>query len=574
MRPLIVILILTITLSVFPHVATAADQPQWGQPNSRNMVSDEKGLPDGFDPGTRNQQTGQIELPGGSNVRWVARLGNQSYGSPIVAGGRVFVGTNNDAPRDPAIQGDRGVLMCFDEKTGRFLWQLVVPKLDEIKWADWQYIGLTSPPTVEGDLAYLVSNRCEALCLDMRGAVKWRFDMPAELGVRPHNGSNCSILIRGNLLYVCTSNGCDWTHNQVANPKAPSVVVLDKRTGKLVARDDFGIGADIIHGQWSSLALGAVTGGLSQSSSATGGLSRFSGHRGEAVVGENGTVPLSSANRTLLFFGAGNGWMYAFEALDPTSGGLSQFSSDENGTVPLLLKNVWRFNGHPLAQTQDNVPLEHCHDTHSYEVTAMSVFYQQRVYVTFTQEPYHNMMQGRLTCLDATKTGNVTRSGCEKMGTGSVPTRINPVETPSAEVPVPILSQPRSAIRWSYDKIGASVSTVAIADGLVYAAGFDGRLHCLDAETGECYWVHEAGKPIWGSPLVADGKVYLGTGAQVLWVLAAGKQPKVINRIRMRDGVYTTPTAANGTLWVVTNRHLYAVGRGQGSGDKGQGKEK
>ena len=56
-----------------------------------------------------------------------------------------------------------------------------------------------------------------------------------------------------------------------------------------------------------------------------------------------------------------------------------------------------------------------------------------------------------------------------------------------------------------------------------------------------------------------------------LWVLAAGKQPKVINRIRMRDGVYTTPTAANGTLFVATNRHLYAVGGGQGAGDRGQG---
>jgi len=68
------------------------------------------------------------------------------------------------------------------------------------------------------------------------------------------------------------------------------------------------------------------------------------------------------------------------------------------------------------------------------------------------------------------------------------------------------------------------------------------------------------GKPIRGSPLAADGKVHLGTGAQVLWVLAAGKQPKVVNRIRMRDGVYTTPTAANDMLWIVTNEHLYAVG--------------
>jgi outer membrane protein assembly factor BamB len=464
--------------------ALAADQPQWGQRDSRNMVSDEKGLPNGFDPGTRNKN-GEIDLPPRSNVKWVARLGNQSYGSPVVAGGRVLVGTNNEAPRDSSIQGDRGVLMCFDEKSGALLWQLAVPKLEEIKWSDWYYIGLTSPPTVEGDRAYVVTNRCEVLCLDLRGKSQtiWRFNMPAELGVRPHNGSNCSILVRGDLLYVCTSNGVDWTHNQVANPKAPSVIVLNKQTGKLVARDQFGIGADIIHGQWSSLALGAVAG------------------------------------RPRLFFGAGNGCMYAFDALDHVA--------PPADSMPRSLKAVWQFNGHPLAQTQDHPPLEHCHDTHSYEVTASPVFYRNRVYTVFTQEPFHGMKNGWLTCLDATRSGDITRSG----------------------------------IVWSYDKIGASISTVAIHDGLVYAAGFDGRLHCLDAETGHCYWIHDAGKPIWGSPLVADGKVYLGTGAAVFWVLAAGRELKVISRIRMRDGIFTTPTAANGTLFVETHKHLYAVGR-------------
>ncbi|MEI8374513.1 MAG: PQQ-binding-like beta-propeller repeat protein [Planctomycetota bacterium] len=495
----------------------AEDQPQAGQRDSRNSVSAETGLPAGFDPGTRNS-SGGIDLPPGSGVQWVARLGNTSYGSPVVAGGRVFVGTNNDVPRDPRMQDDRGVLMCFDEKSGELLWQLCLPKLTKIKWADWQYIGLTSPPTVEGDRAYLVSNRGEVMCLDVHGMrggnrgpftdegrlmadegekpltpgpkdadILWLYDMPAELGVTPHNGSNGSILLHGDLLYVCTSQGVESTHHHVPHPEAPSLVVLDKNTGKLVARDDFRIGPDITHGSWSSPALGEVHG------------------------------------KPLGFFAAGNGWLYAFEP----------FATARSGNQPGLLQNVWRLNGHPLAQTQAAPPPDHQHDSTSYQVTAMPVFYKNRVYVPFTQEAFHGMKAGRVACIDATKTGDISRSGT----------------------------------LWSYDKIGASVSTVAIADGLVYAAGFDGRLHCLDAETGNCLWIHEAGGPVWGSPLVADGKIYLGSGKKILWVLAAGKELKVINRIRVCDPIYTTLTAANGVLYVVTNHHLYAVENRSGKFD-------
>src|SRR5881394_3510942 len=91
----------------------AADQPQWGQAWSRNQVSGESRLPDTFDPEK------------GLNVKWVAALGTQSYCTPIVAGGRVYIGTNNERPRDEKHQGDRAVLMCLDERTGQLLWQLV-----------------------------------------------------------------------------------------------------------------------------------------------------------------------------------------------------------------------------------------------------------------------------------------------------------------------------------------------------------------------------------------------------------------------------------------------------------------
>ena len=517
-----------LAVAIFCNSSPGADQPQWGQRDCRNMVSAERGLSDTFDAGTRNK-AGGIDLPPGSHVKWVARLGNQSYGSPIVAGGRVFVGTNNDVPRDPRLTGDRGVLMCFDEKTGEFLWQLCLPKLTKIKWSDWHYIGITSPPTVEGDRAYLVSNRGEVMCLDVRGMaggnrgpfidegrlmadegqpplvpgpksadILWLYDMPARLGVTPHNGSNCSILLRGDLLYVCTDQGVEWTHSFVPHPEAPSVIVLDKKTGKLVARDDFGIGPDITHGQWSSLALGQI------------------------------------GPRTLLCYGGGNGVLYAFEALGPDRGPKGDspiFAPQKLGqspahSGPALLRNVWRFHGHPAAQTGPPPPPDHQHDSTTYEVTASPVFYKNRVYVAFTQEPFHGMKLGHLACIDATLAGDITRGG---------------------QV-------------WSYGQLGASVSTVAVADGLVYAADFAGKLHCFDADTGKQYWVHEAGGPVWGSPLVADGKVYLGSGGkQTLWVLAAGRELKIVGRVRVHDAIYTTPTAANGVLYVATNKHLYAV---------------
>ena len=135
----------------------AADQPQWGQAWSRNMVSNERGLPDSFDPRT------------GANIKWAAKLGTETHSTPIIAGGRIYIGTNNGEPRDAKHKGDRGVFMCFDEATGQFLWQLAVPKREEDPYFDWPKTGISSPATVEGDSVYLVSNRGEVICLDARG---------------------------------------------------------------------------------------------------------------------------------------------------------------------------------------------------------------------------------------------------------------------------------------------------------------------------------------------------------------------------------------------------------------------
>ncbi len=112
---------------------------------------------------------------------------------------------------------------------------------------------------------------------------------------------------------------------------------------------------------------------------------------------------------------------------------------------------------------------------------------------------------------------------------------------------------------WSYVLQKHVLSTPAIQGGLVFIADCGRTFHCLDAETGKALWMHEIKGEAWASPLVADGKVYLGTRSGNFYVFAASKEKKVISEMELGDPISATATAANGVLYVATMTHLYAV---------------
>jgi outer membrane protein assembly factor BamB len=491
--------------------AIAKDWAQWGGTNHRNMYSPQSGLPDQFDPGDFKPRSQEIDMATTKNVKWVAKLGTQSYGNVTIANGRVLVGTNNDAERDPQHQGDRSILKCFDEETGEFLWQLVVPKLRSGKVNDWEYLGLLSSPKVEGDRVYLVTSRCEVICLDLNGMANgntgpftdeasyvvqdtgnppaeigpkdadiiWVYDMMEELGVFPHNASNSSPLIIDDLVYVCTSNGQDWTHVNVPSPLSPSFIAVNKHTGEFAGEDDAGIGPRILHGQWSSPSSGEVNGG------------------------------------TQVFFGGGDGWLYAFEP-KPVE--------EDDGE---WLKTVWRYDANPPEyRTRNGQPIRYpAHDGPS-EINSTPTFYNDRVYVAIGQDPEHGEGIGHLVCVDPTQEGDVTDT----------------------------------ATIWSYKGIHRSISTVSIdpETNLLFVGDFSGFVHCLDADTGELHWTHDMKAHMWGSTLVADGKVYVGDEDGDLVVLAATKEKEVLSETNLNTPIYGTPVAANGVLYLQSNSHLFA----------------
>ena len=216
----------------------------------RNNISSAKNLPDDFD------------VNDGTNVKWEADLGTHCYGEPVVALGKIFIGTNNENPRNPAIKGDKGVMIAFDQESGKFLWQLTFDKVfkgnKNLHWVnDWPLQGIRSTPYVEEDRMYFLNNRSEMVCADIEGMrdgkndgpykdekytdnfsgdIIWKYDLVSELGVfpRPIFGAINRPLVIGDLVYFSTNNGVDESLSTVPSPDAPDIIAINKNTGKLV----------------------------------------------------------------------------------------------------------------------------------------------------------------------------------------------------------------------------------------------------------------------------------------------------------------------------------------------------
>lgn len=513
----LILLFLTILLAFAATAANAADWTMWGGTPARNMVSAEKNLPTTFSAtlaSTAPSLWPALSGITGPNLRWAARLATKSYSTPVVSGGKVFIGANSETHYDSRrAERGGGSLLCFDEKTGRYLWQLIRPRyLTSNKLFNYDNIayGILSTPVVEGNRLYIVSNRDELLCLDTEGQANgndgpfqyeatamvsttrpvvklkktdgdiiWRLDMLTDPDIFAwvQDADDCSILVLGDYLYVCPSNGVDHTHKHIPHPECPSLIVVDKHTGKLIARDDAKIGSRFFHGEWSSASTGVVNG------------------------------------RQLIFWGGGDGVVYALDA-KPTP----PAPGERLGRLPV----VWSFDvnaagGRVGAYRTPGGPSE---------IIATPVFYNNRVYVDVGQDPTHGPGRGALACIDATKTGDVTKTG---------------------------------AI-WVNTDIDRSLSTVAIDKGLLYTADNNkGRIFCLDADTGKKHWMFQSNQQLCSSPLIADGKVYIGNDGGNLFVFEHNKEMKLINKIHLDSSIEATPTAANGTLYVATLHYLYAA---------------
>ncbi|MCL2104116.1 MAG: PQQ-binding-like beta-propeller repeat protein [Kiritimatiellaeota bacterium] len=477
---------------------------RWGGGGTPNSVSAAQGLPSSLDNAT---------------LVWEMRIGTHQYAIPTIDRGLVFLGLNDEGVMREGYQPNGGgAVRCAELATGKLLWELPVPRYTQGTQAPYYFdhwrCGICSGPVVVGDRVYVVGNRGDVLCLARHGQANgntgpfqdevtymelaaayarplptdgdiiWRFDMLKACAVIPHDTCGSTILYVNGLLYVCTSNGVNREHKVALSPDAPSLIVLDAETGRLVARDREDIGKNLFHGNWSSPSYGEVNG------------------------------------KGLIFFGGGDGFVYAFHALE--GGGGEQIASPE----PQTLKRVWRTDANPthfrIKADGDGIPYAIPYTLWSNkqafgpsEPIGTPVFHDGKVYVAIGQSPVHGLGDGCVSCFDAA-TGDVI---------------------------------------WRSEKINRSLATAAIADGILYLPDEAATLHAFDAATGETLWTHDLKTTVYyANALVADGKVYIGTEKCDFWILKAGREKEVLSYARLPSPPITLAAADGYLLLPLQNR--------------------
>ncbi len=469
------LLVFTIGLLSVTAVSSVSAEKEfalWGGTLSRNMVSDEKNIPDKWD------------LESGENIKWTAELGSQSYAGPLVIGGKVFVGTNNEALYNPKLTGDRGNIIAFNESDGAFLWQITHTKLTSGRVNDWPLQGICSTPYIEGDRLYYISNRCEVVCIDTEGFMDgendgpfkeetetsgsdgdiiWIYDMMDELDVFPHNLATCSPLVVGDLIILETSNGVDEGHIHIPSPDAPSFIALNKNTGELVW-EDASPGENILHGQWSNPAYGVIKG-----------------------------VPQ-------VVIPGGDGWVYSFE---PETG-----------------KIIWQFDCNPKDSewelggrgTRNNI-------------ISTPVIYDDKVFIAVGQDPEHGEGVGHLWCIDASQTGDTTSTAAvwhfggeqfnRTMSTAAIHEGLLYISDLSGFLYC--LDVKTGDLYWTHDTFAAIWGSPYVVDGKVYLGDEDGDVIIL--KTGkekEVLFETNLGSAVYTTPVAKDGVLYIVTRNQLI----------------------------------------------------------
>ena len=157
-----------------------------------------------------------------------------------------------------------------------------------------------------------------------------------------------------------------------------------------------------------------------------------------------------------------------------------------------------------------------------------------KVYASHSEENRDSTEMGRVVCIDATGTGDVTHTH---------------------EL-------------WRYDAVNVGYASPTIHGGRIYIVDNSANVHAVNANTGALLWMHNIGKVGKGSPVWADGKLYVTEVNGRFVILQPGEdgcETLSMQEISRKEEdhyveIYGSPAIANGYIYFTTEEHLYCIG--------------
>lgn len=572
---------------------------QTGMPGSgqRLPLGDVGKLPNDWTPGKFDRRADQW-LPGSArNIKWVAELGSQTFGAPIVADGRVYVGTNNGYQKEPGKpELDLGRLMCFRESDGQLLWQHASEKLGQRRH-DWPLQGIQCSPWVEGDRAWFVNGRGEVICLDTQGfadgqddgepfvdasllnpddgsgeltaqlnrqqfAKNLEYFLAARWGIKTADyrlevlklGESWRIVGRERESTTSFSVSCDTSglgimrENAKPGPYDADVVWKFDMMRKLGTRQHMNTTCCVrVWKDTLFVCTGNGVGPDHQTMPAPTAPSFIALDKTTAKVLWTSNLPGANVHHgnwsspavgilggvPQVIFNGGDGWTYSFHA------------EEWEGSEPQLL---WKFD-----TNAKNAVLDLGGRGTRCEPIGAPVLHEDRVYITTGQDPEHGEGPGCIWCIDPTKRGDIS---AELLVLKFDQKTIVPHDKNRHLDEEPgVIAIPNTGAHWKYvgddgnkdgklefaEEMHRTLSPVVISGELIFATDFSGILHCLDLKTGRRHWGCDVLAAVWAPPFVADGKVYLTDEDGDVAIFRVSADPTIAGKPVSPDSDYQGP---------------------------------